>query len=50
VVGVDGEVVRFQQMAEMLYGLADGQQLAIVGAVFLLGRVGYLKAEGEWLP
>jgi hypothetical protein len=39
VVGEDGEVARFQHMAEMLYGLVDGQQLAIVGAVLLLGRI-----------
>jgi hypothetical protein len=26
-------------LAEMLYGLVDGQQLAIAGAVFLLGRI-----------
>jgi hypothetical protein len=26
-------------MAEMLYGLVDGQQLAIEGAVLLFGRV-----------
>jgi hypothetical protein len=38
VVGEDGEVASFQHMAEMLYGLADGKQLAIVGAVLLLGR------------
>jgi hypothetical protein len=36
-------------MAEMLYGLVDGQQLAIVGAVLLLGRVQFFK-ESEWLP
>jgi hypothetical protein len=27
VVGEDGEVARFQHMAEILYGLVDGQQL-----------------------
>jgi hypothetical protein len=33
------EVARFQHVAEMLYGLVDGQQLAVVCTVFLLGRV-----------
>jgi hypothetical protein len=28
---------------------SDGQQLAVVGAVLLLGRVQFFK-EGEWLP
>jgi hypothetical protein len=37
-VGED-EVARFQHMAEILYGLIDGQQLAVVCAVFLLDRV-----------
>jgi hypothetical protein len=47
VVGEDGEVARCQPMAEMLYGLVYGQQLAIVGAVLLLGRVEFLeKASG----
>jgi hypothetical protein len=32
----DDEVARFQHIAEMLYGLVDGQQLAVLGAVFLL--------------
>jgi hypothetical protein len=50
VVGEDGEVASFQQMAEILYGLVDGKQLAIVGAVFLLGRNEFLREEGEWLP
>jgi hypothetical protein len=39
VVGGNGEVARFQHMAEILYGIVGGEQLAIVGAVFLLGRV-----------
>jgi hypothetical protein len=36
-------------MAEMLYGLVDGQQLTIIGAVLLLGRVEFFlqkKASG----
>jgi hypothetical protein len=39
VVGVDGEVARFQHMPEMLQCLVDGQLLAVVGTVLLLGRV-----------
>jgi hypothetical protein len=50
VVGEDGEVARFQHMAEMLYGLVDGQQLAILGDVLLLGRTEFFREEGEWLP
>jgi hypothetical protein len=34
---------RFQHMAEMLYGLVDGQQLAIVGAILLLGKVQFFR-------
>jgi hypothetical protein len=49
VVGEDCEVVRFQHMAEMLYGLVYGQQLAIVGAVLLLGRIELFREECEWL-
>jgi hypothetical protein len=36
-------------MAEMLHGFVDGQQLAVVGAVLLLGRVEFFR-EGEGLP
>jgi hypothetical protein len=39
VVGEDGEVARFQHMAEMLYVLVDGQYLMVVGAVRLLSKV-----------
>jgi hypothetical protein len=39
VVGEDEEVARFQHMAEMFYGLVYGQELAVIDAVFLLGRV-----------
>jgi hypothetical protein len=49
VVGEDGVVARFQHMAEMLYGLVDAQQLAIVGAVLLLGRVEFFREVGEWV-
>jgi hypothetical protein len=35
-------------MAEMLYGLVDGQPLA-VGAILLLGRVEFFRG-GERLP
>jgi hypothetical protein len=46
----DGEVARFQHVAEMLHGIIDSQQFAIVGAAFLLGRV-QLPGEGdEGLP
>jgi hypothetical protein len=41
-VGEVDEMARFQHMAEMLYGLVDGQQLAVLCAVFLLGRVEFL--------
>jgi hypothetical protein len=37
-------------MAEMLYGLVEGQQLSFVGAVLLLGRVELFREEGEGLP
>jgi hypothetical protein len=33
----------------MLYGLVDGKQLAVVGAVFLLGRAEFLGEYSEWL-
>jgi hypothetical protein len=49
VVSEDGEVARFQHMAEMLYGLEDGQQLSVVGAVRLLGLVELFR-ESEGLP
>jgi hypothetical protein len=49
VVGEDGEVARFQHMAEMLYVFVDGKQLAIVSALLLLGRIEFFR-EGEWLP
>jgi hypothetical protein len=34
----------------MLHGLIDGEQLSIVGALFLLGRVELLGEECEGLP
>jgi hypothetical protein len=49
VVGEDGDVARFQHMAELRHGLVDGQQLAVVGAVLLLGRVEFFR-EVEGLP
>jgi hypothetical protein len=49
VVSEDDEVARFQHMTEMFYGLVDGQQLAVVGAVLLLGRVEFFFGEGETL-
>jgi hypothetical protein len=36
---VEDEVARFKYVAQMLYGLVDGQQVAAVCAVFLLGPV-----------
>jgi hypothetical protein len=39
VVGEDGEVTRFQHVAEVFYGFVDYQKLSVVGAVFLLGSV-----------
>jgi hypothetical protein len=36
------EVTRFQHMPEMLNGFVDGQQLTVVGAVRLLGRIEFL--------
>jgi hypothetical protein len=45
VVDEEGEVARFQRVAEMLYGLVDGHQLAVVCTVFLLGRVEVLGKE-----
>jgi hypothetical protein len=49
VFGEDYEVARFQHVAEMLYALVDGQQLAVVSPVFLLGPVEFLGEEGERL-
>jgi hypothetical protein len=43
-------VVLFQHVAEMLYGLVNGQHLAVVCTLFLLGRVEVLSEESEWLP
>jgi hypothetical protein len=43
--GEDDEVARFQHVAEMLYGFVHGQQLAVVRAVFLLGRVEFLEKK-----
>jgi hypothetical protein len=50
VVGEDGKVARFQNVVDMLYGLVDGQQLAVVSAVFLLGRVELFGEESVGLP
>jgi hypothetical protein len=47
VVGKDGELARLEHLAEMLYGFVDGQQLAIVGAVLLLGRVEFLEKKAS---
>jgi hypothetical protein len=49
VVGEVSGMARVQRMAEMLYGFVDGQELAIVGAVLLLGRIEFFR-EGECLP
>jgi hypothetical protein len=47
----DDTVPCFQHMMEMLYGLIDGQQLAVVSAAFLLSRFGFLGGEkGKGLP
>jgi hypothetical protein len=46
VVGEDDEGACFQHVAEMLYNLVDGKQLAVVCSVFLLGWVKFL-GEGE---
>jgi hypothetical protein len=35
-VGEDDAVARFQHVTEVLYGLVNGQQLAVVCAIFLL--------------
>jgi hypothetical protein len=43
------EMARFQHVAEMLYGLIDGQQLAVGCTVFLLSQVEFLGEEGEGL-
>jgi hypothetical protein len=34
----------------MLHGLVDGQQLSVVGAVFLMGWIQLPGEEGEGLP
>jgi hypothetical protein len=46
VIGENGEVARFQHMSEMLHGLVDGQQLSVVGAVFLLSSAKFPGEEG----
>jgi hypothetical protein len=47
VIGENGEVTRFQHVVEMLHGLVDCQQFAIVCAVLLLGLV-QLPGEEDW--
>lgn len=49
-IGEDDEVACFQRMAEMIYGLIYGQQLAVVSAVYLLGWVECLEEESERQP
>jgi hypothetical protein len=49
IVGEYNEVARFQHVTEMRHGLADGQQLSVICAVFLLNRAEFL-GEGEGLP
>jgi hypothetical protein len=49
-VGEDDKVVRFQHVAEMLYGLVDSHELAVVCAVFPPGHIEFLREEGEGLP
>jgi hypothetical protein len=50
VVCEDAEVARFQHVAEMLCGLIDDQQLAVVSIVFFLGGVEVFGTEGGGLP
>jgi hypothetical protein len=50
VVYEDAEVARFEHLTETLYGLVDGQQLAIVYTVFLPSPVEFLGKEDEGLP
>jgi hypothetical protein len=50
VISEDDKVARFQHMSEMLYGHVDGQYLAVIGAVLLLGQVKVLGEEGKGLP
>jgi hypothetical protein len=45
-VGENDELTRFQHVSEMLHGLVDGQQLCIVGAVFLLSWAEFPGEEG----
>jgi hypothetical protein len=46
----DGEVSSFQHVAEIPHGLIDGQQLPVIGAVFLLRRAELPGEESEGLP
>jgi hypothetical protein len=46
VVGENDEVAGFQHVSEMLHGLVDGQQLPVVGAVFLLSWAEFPGEEG----
>jgi hypothetical protein len=48
-VSEDEEVAHFQHVMEMLHSLIDCQQLSIVGAVFLPGRIELLGEEGKGL-
>jgi hypothetical protein len=48
-VGKDDEAAHFQHVAEMLYSIVDGQQLAVVCTVFLLSQVEFLREESEGL-
>jgi hypothetical protein len=45
----DGEVARFHHVAEMLHCLVDSQQFAIVGSVYLLCRIEFLREEDAGL-
>jgi hypothetical protein len=47
VVNKDDEVAHFQHVAEILYVLVDGQQFAVICAVFLLGRVIFLEKKAK---
>jgi hypothetical protein len=50
VVGKNDEVTRFQHVTEMFHSLANGQQLSVICAVFLLSWAKFPGEEGEGLP
>lgn len=49
VVGVDAEVMLFNEVLEVLDGQIDGQQLTVEGTVLRLGRCEFPQVR-DWTP